>query len=147
MTSVIFEVENATFEFDRNEVRELLNRYISEHKVDEAIQILDFISISSDSPIETPKVYDYFGYIALDLMGEGKGSARCKTCNQTYKPDDLKPTVLGHGESPFSVNLKKKGGIIKSLFGKKQRLPAMFGGKGYQCPQGHELISMVTWMT
>jgi hypothetical protein len=28
----------------------------------------------------------------------------------------------------------------------KERLP-LFGGRGYQCPEGHELIALVTWRT
>ncbi len=147
MTSILFQTENAIFEFDLTEVKESLNQYISEHNVDEAIQILDLISSSSDDPIKIPQEYDYFGYIALDLISKGKGSVTCKTCKKTYQPDQPKSITIGHGKSPFSINLKKKGEIIKRLFGKRQKLPGMFGGKGYKCPQGHELIAMITWRT
>ncbi len=148
MTSVLFQTKNSAFEFDLAEVKKRLNQYISEHNVEEAIQILGLISSSSDDPIKIPEEYDYFGYIALDLISKGKGSVTCKTCNKTYQPDQLKSITVGHGKSPFSINLKQqKGGIIKRLFGKRQKLPGMFGGKGYECPQGHELITMITWRT
>ncbi len=147
MTLVLFQTKNAVFEFDLTEVKERLNRYISEHNVDEAIQILGLISSSFDDPIKIPEEYDYFGFIALDLISEGIGSVKCRTCSKTYQPGQLKSITIGHGKSAFSINLKKKGGIIKRLFGKRQKLPGMFGGKGYRCPQGHELIAMITWRT
>ena len=116
MTLVLFQTKNAVFEFDLTEVKERLNHYISEHNIDEAIQILDLISSSSDDPIKIPEEYDYFGFIALDLISEGIGSVNCKTCNKTYQPGQLKSITIGHGESPLKVNLKQKGGIIKRLF-------------------------------
>jgi len=53
---------------------------------------------------------------------------------------------MGYGKSPFSPNSKEKGGI-KKLLGKKQKLPGMSGGRGYRCPEGHDLISTITWRT
>jgi len=50
------------------------------------------------------------------------------------------------GKSPLSINSIEKGGI-KKVFGKKQKLPGMLGGRGYECPKGHNLISMITWRT
>ena len=85
-------------------------------------------------------------FIILEFLKTGRGSVTCKTCNSTYQANELFPVAIGHGTSPFSVNLKQRGGI-KRLFQKKQRLPGMFGGRGYKCPKGHELISMVTWIT
>jgi hypothetical protein len=52
-----------------------------------------------------------------------------------------------YGESPFKINVKQKKRGIGRLFARKQKLPGMFGGKGYECPEGHELIAMVTWRT
>ena len=85
-------------------------------------------------------------HIALDLIAAGKGSVTCKICGKTYRADELESFTVGHGKSPFELNLKKKGGV-KSLFKGKQKLPAMFGGKGYRCPENHELISLITWQT
>ena len=146
MAKVRYESDDTIFEFDLLEVMEGLNYYATEHKVDEAAQLLDFIAESSDNSINIPEKYDYFGYIALDLLSKGEGLVMCKTCNKTYQIDQLEPTTVGHGKSPLSVNIKKKG-RIKKLFGKKQRLPGMIGGRGYECPEGHSLISMITWRT
>jgi hypothetical protein len=52
---------------------------------------------------------------------------------------------VGHGETPFSPDVIGKGWLRK-VFGKKERLP-LFGGRGYQCPEGDELIALVTWKT
>jgi hypothetical protein len=41
---------------------------------------------------------------------------------------------MGAGEISFSINPEKKGGF--SLF-RKRSSPAMFGAKGYECPEGH----------
>jgi len=74
-----------------------------------------------------------------------KGVVYCKACKRYYQAKELKRVVVGHGESPFSVDVRGRGWLRK-LFGKKQRLP-LFGGRGYQCPEGHELIGLVTWRT
>jgi hypothetical protein len=66
-------------------------------------------------------------------------------CKRYYEEKELKRVVVGHGESPFSVEVKGRG-LWERLFGKRRRLP-LFGGKGYQCPEGHELIGVVTWRT
>jgi hypothetical protein len=86
-----------------------------------------------------------FAYLALDLTVQGKGVVYCRACKRYYEAKDLKRVVVGHGENPFSVDVKRSG-WLKRLFGKKRRLPA-FGGKGYRCPKGHEMIGLVTWKT
>ena len=86
-----------------------------------------------------------FAYLKLDLILQGKGVVYCKTCGRYYEAKELKRVIVGHGESPFSVNVKGRG-WLRRLFGKTQRLP-LFGGKAYQCPEGHEVIGLVTWRT
>lgn len=88
-------------------------------------------------------------FIVLILLDHGKGSVMCKTCNESYRPEQLIPVTIGHGRSPFETIDQPKGGIIKNLFSKKKQFKTrgMFGGRGYECPRGHELISMVTWQT
>jgi hypothetical protein len=115
--------------------------------MDEANDLLDFLTSSSADPVRISKERsEPFGYAALDLIDQTKGSAYCKLCQKTYRADQLKPITVGHGKTPFSVEIKKKGGI-KRLFFKERKMPGMLGGKGYACPQGHELIAMVTWRT
>jgi len=79
-------------------------------------------------------------HILLDLIAAGMGSVTCKICNKPYKPDQLQPITIGAGKSPFNISTVKKRGI-KSLFRKKKQ-PG-----GYKCPEGHELISAITWRT
>ena len=87
-----------------------------------------------------------FPFIILEFLKTGRGTVQCSQCEITYQTSELISFAVGHGESPFSVNLKQRGGI-KRLFKKKQRLPGLFGGRGYKCPKGHELISLILWET
>ncbi len=146
MGTVIFKIENAVFQFDRNDAKERLNNLATEHDVDEATKLSELISIPREKTILIGEEQGYFGYVALDLIGAGKGFITCKVCGKMYKANQLKQIASGHGKSPFSVNTQKKGGI-KNLFRVKQKQPPMFGGKGYECPEGHDLISMITWRT
>lgn len=146
MATVYHETENAILYFDLRDVRQYLGYHTSDYEVDEAATLIDFLSSGVVESIKIPDEYGYFGTIALDLIRGGKGSVYCKTCGKTYQPDQLKSTVAGHGKDPFSINLKEKGGI-KKLFKRKLKLPGMHGGKGYECPEGHELISIITWRT
>jgi len=146
MSKITYQTDEAIFEFDLPPAIEKLEHYATEHNVDEARELINFIAESSEDTIIIPTDYDYFGYIALDLLDQKNGSIKCKSCNKTYQPNQLKPTIVGHGKSPFSINSKEKGGI-KKLFGSKQKPPGMSGGRGYNCPKGHNLISMITWRT
>jgi hypothetical protein len=143
MNTVIFETQNATFYFDLPDVITSLKYYAIEHKVGEAAKLLLTIESSSSESIKISN--EYFGFIVLDLLGKDKGSIFCKACQKTYLPTQLRSLPVGFGKSPFKVNLKEKGGIIKRLFGKKKRMMCMRGGEEYLCPQGHELIGMITW--
>jgi hypothetical protein len=142
MTTVIYETDNAIFSFTSTDVTQSITQ--SSNKTEQLNKLLQQLTSSPSDSITIPKQTTDFAYIALDLIKKGKGSVTCKTCNKTYRPDQLQPTIAGHGTSPF--NLKEKGGI-KKLLAKGQRLPGMFGGHGYRCPKGHELISMITWRT
>ena len=144
MANVRYETDDAVFVFNLLKVVERLDYYATEHKVDEAAQLLDFIAESSEECINIPEKYDYFGYISLDLLSNGEGSVICKTCNKTYQVAQINSTTVVHGKSPLSVNIVEKG-QIKKLFGKKTKPPGMLGGRGYECPEGHTLISMITW--
>ena len=84
-------------------------------------------------------------HAVLDLIAAGRGSVTCKLCNKQYRSDQLQPITIGAGKIPFDFNTGKKRGI-KSLFSKKKQ-PALFGGQGFKCPDGHELISAITWRT
>ena len=144
MRTVVFRTEKSEFQFDREYVKEHLYILATEYEVDEALTLLNRIKISSVDQLTIHEEHDYFGYIVLDLIGAGKGSVTCEVCGRSYKPNQLKSITIGHGKSPFGENIKKKW-RIKGLFKKKHA--SMFGGKGYECPEGHLLISMITWRT
>lgn len=149
MHIVIFETQNATFYFDAPDAITSLKYYAIEHKVSEAAKLLLLIESSSSQSIKMSS--HYFGYIVLDLLGKGRGSIFCKPCQKTYLPTQLQSIPVGFRKSPFLVNLKEEGGIlkriIKKLFGKKKRMIGMRGGEAYDCPKGHKLISMITWIS
>ena len=112
-----------------------------------------------------PEEYDYFDIVALELLDKQKGTAICKVCDKTYKASELKSIKVGHGRTPFEDNEpRQKGRLrlraifsknwirvavdnIKNPFRKRNSNPPMFGGKGYACPNDHELITLVTWRT
>jgi len=145
MRTVSYQGNDAIFKFDIDDVINLLTYYVAEYKSDEAKELIELLSSSSLNLISIPEENEYFEYIILDLIDEGKGSVICKTCNKTYQASDLKVSAVGHGTSPFSIEEKHKGWI--NIFRKKKRNPSMFGGKEYKCPEGHELISKITWRT
>jgi hypothetical protein len=141
MSTVTYETDTAIFTFDLSDVTEAIK---TANQTEQLTKLLHHLTSSPPDAITIPNGYTDFGYIALDLIEKGKGSVTCKTCNKTYRPSQLQPTIAGHGTSPF--NLKEKGGI-KKILKKGQRLPGLFGGHGYRCPKGHELISAITWRT
>ena len=97
MRQVIYETETAIFRFDRPHVIEYLKKRVSEHPIDDVIKLIDFITSTPGETIKIPEKFEYFGYFVLTLIEENKGSIICKTCSETYKPDQLKPTTVGHG--------------------------------------------------
>jgi hypothetical protein len=144
MRQVYFETESAIFRFYHDDVVERLPYYESTLGTTEATTLRDLLS-QSDHSITIPMEQYRFPYFALDLVEQGKGVVYCKACKRYYEAKELKRVVVGHGKSPFSVDFKGKG-WLRILFRKKKRLP-LYGGKGYQCPEGHELIGLVTWRT
>ena len=124
MSTVFYQTENAVFEFCQKDIEDHIKLLTKEHDIEEPSKLS----------------------VLLDLIAAGKGSVTCKVCGKKYPATELKPVTVGHGKTPFDVNLKQKGGA-RSLFKRKQKLPALFGGKGYQCPEGHELVALITWRT
>jgi hypothetical protein len=144
MKEVYFETENSILRFSYDDVVDRLPCYLSSLPTIESTTLRDLLS-RSDHSITVPREHHRFAYFALDLIEKGKGVVYCKACKRYYIARELKRVVAGHGESPFLVNVKGRG-LWRRLLRKKQRLP-LFGGKGYQCPEGHELIEVVTWRT
>ena len=146
MKAVIFETVNVVFQFCQPEVKKQIVLKKSAYDTDEVNKLLNLISADSEESIVIPNEPTYFEFIALDLINAGIGSALCKTCNKTYLARQLKPIKVGCGQGPFDIKREKKG-VIKRLCTKKRKPPTMWGGKGYDCPAGHSLLSVITWKT
>ena len=144
MSTVIFQTENAVFKFALKVVKKHLIVPELEYNHDEVFKLLDFICTDSDETILNPDDHDYFGFVVLDLISDGMGETTCRICEKNFDAGQLRKITVGHGRSPFDLKQNRKGGI--RLFGKRKN-PSMFGGKGYECPAGHTLISMITWRT
>jgi hypothetical protein len=115
MNSIHFDTKNAQFQFNRKDVEARLEILKAEYAFDEAETILKRISIPKYESKLIQMEHEYFGYLVLELIGVGKGSITCKSCNKTYKTTQLRSIAVGHGYSPFDVNPEAKKGI-KSLF-------------------------------
>jgi hypothetical protein len=143
--TVVYETEKAVFRFTVEDVRDHLNRTETEYDAKEVTALKDVLSSDALDSITMPKDLRLFPHIALNLIRDSRGAVYCRTCGKSYESGQLKPVAVGHGETPLSVDVKGKGWLGR-LFLKRQRLP-LFGGRGYKCPDGHELLSLVTWRT
>jgi hypothetical protein len=147
MAKIRYKTKGGIFEFDHEDVLEKLTHYAKEEHIEEAIELIDIISPPTNDKINIPEDFRFIVYVIFDLLMNEKGSVKCKLCDKTYIPHDLKSTSLGHGKSPFEINIPLKEKEALNVFHKDQKLPGMFGGKGYTCPDNHELITMITWRT
>jgi len=146
MKNIIFNAVNAVFNFDQKEVMEFLICNRSDYDLDEANKLLSLISSGNQNTIIIPDEPLFFDYVAIDLIGAGKGSVFCKACNKTYLAGHLIPIIVGSGESPLDIQREKKR-VFSRLFSKKCKPPTMYGGRGYECPEGHNLLTVITWKT
>ena len=143
MNIIIFKTQDALFKFNQKTVKERIIKN-NNYDITETDKLLKLISAGHINTLMIPKEPSYFDHIAIDLIATGHGSVLCKTCNKTYPVKQLKSIITGAGKNPLNIHRKKKG-IIKRMFSKKRRTPTMSGGKGYLCPEGHNLISVITW--
>ena len=146
MSTVIFETEEAIFQFNRHAVMECLNHRKTLYEIKELDLLLYVIRSQPETATLSIEEHRYFGFIALDLINDGEGSALCKTCNKQYRSNQLNAFTVGPDETTFKVNTGKKGGF-KSLFRKKPKPIGLSEWKGVKCPEGHELIFMISWIT
>ncbi len=143
MKTVIYKTNNGLFVFEFQDVIDRL-QFHSYQNVRKATEIWKTISSCSSPVIEVES--DYFSYIALDLIKARKCRVYCKECGEVYASKQLISRPVGFGRSPFEVNFREKGGIIRRLFGRRKHISGM-GGDAYDCPRGHELISRITWIS
>jgi hypothetical protein len=146
MSTVIFKIKNAVFEFDSKEVKEIIVRETGLYDHDEMSKLLNQISDNRTGTIIIPEEPVYFDEIAMNLIDAGNGSVHCRICDKTYSAIQLKPIMVGFDGNPLDIEREQKR-IIKRLFDKKRKPPTIQSGKGYECPAGHHLISVVTWKT
>jgi hypothetical protein len=165
MENVSYKTDNAIFEFLKSDVLDRLKEHKTKFNSLEADMIAKYLSCINGHPNNVPEEYYYFSIIALELIDKGLGSVICKKCDQAYKSDELKSIKVGHGRTPFEENehTEKDRLRFRAIFGqkwfriaidniknpfrKRNSNPPRFGGKGYACPNDHELITLVTWRT
>jgi len=147
MSTVIFEIEKAIFHLNLRDVFASLQDYSSCGRVKDAADLVNILEASSSEPKSIPSEKGFFGYILLDLFSKNKGSVFCKVCQKTYPAKEVLFHRIGFGDNPLAVNQFRKGGILGRIFGRKIKRVRMMGGKGFRCPEGHELSSMITWIS
>ena len=144
MSTVTFKAEKAIFYFDLQDVSTILEQDSTLRQDKEAVELAMSLDIPVGEAINISKEKQFFKYIAFDLLKKGKGSALCKKCQETYQANEIESYPIGFGESPARVKIKRKGRFLKRLFSKKIKRSGMLEGKGFGCPAGHELISMIS---
>jgi hypothetical protein len=142
MRKISYESEEGIFNFHQEDVIETLQSF----DTDETRELIDFLESQPGDKVIIPRDNRLFPYAVLKLLDRGKGNVFCKACRKQYEPGNLQPFTLAAGESPFKVGVQRREGLLKRILGKPKRLP-LFGGKGYRCPEGHDLIGVVTWRT
>jgi hypothetical protein len=145
MSTVIFETKKAIFHFDLQDISASLQDHSSCDQ--DATDLVSILESSSSETRRIPGEKGFFGYIVVDLLGKDKGFVFCKDCQKTYLAEELQSIPTGFGESPLTVKLFRKGGILRKIFGRKTKRVGMMGGKRFECPKGHELIAMITWIS
>jgi hypothetical protein len=146
MKAVIFKTPNAVFEFDQKEVNDQIVLKKSAYDTDEVNKLLNLISPGNQETIVIPAEPVFFDSIAVDLIGAGNGLAICKICNKTYLAGQFKSIKVGSGGSPLDIQREKKS-VFSRLCSKRCKPPTMHGGRGYECPEGHNLLTVITWKT
>ena len=95
MNTVIFKTEDAIFQFDRKSVIECLKYRKTLYEIQELDLLLDVIPSQPDQTILSSAKHQYFGFIALELLSAGKGSAFCKNCGKRYCSNQLEGYTVG----------------------------------------------------
>lgn len=139
MDHVFHENETAVFKFNRKTLIDHLLKGENTYDAKEAGRILHHITKNDGDFKVIPSSDHYFGFIILDLLDKGEGSVLCIRCDRVYSSRDLRPINVGWGRNPFAPDTKWKGG--------KRKQSGKTGGRGFKCPQGHEVISKITWIT
>jgi hypothetical protein len=143
MKTIRFETPDAVFQFTYEEVVTALKSHASG---DEATELTDFLAVQQGNLIRIPQEKKSFQFAVLDLLASNKGTVFCKACGRKYQASELVSFPVGAGENPLKVKVGYGQSLLKRVFGRQKWMP-LFGGKGCKCPEGHELIGLVTWRT
>ena len=146
METVTYRTDYALFSFEIQDVIGPLTELCRDYQNQDAQNLLENLAAAPGDNLQVPPDNPVFRHVAIQLLDSGKGQATCRLCHKTYPADQLTKFPIGAGDSPFNVRLKPEG-VLKRLFQRKRRMPGMFGGKGFRCPAGHELIAVTTWIT
>lgn len=147
MPKIVFETDQAIFRFDARLVIYHLQHLCRAYDQTELQRFIDELSTDKAPEIKVQSSQSWFFPMAIDLLQQGKGQVLCKPCVRAYEPGSLSLFPIGFGKSPFDVTGVPHVSFFKRLFRRKRRIPGMFGGKGFRCPAGHDLISVTTWIT
>jgi hypothetical protein len=147
MPQIVLDTDQAEFRFDAQLVIDHLQHLSRNHNRPDLQRCIDEISTNKAPEIKVESSPSWFFPMAIDLLQQGKGQVFCKPCGRAYEPGSLSLFPIGFGKSPFDVTGVPHVSFFKRLFRRKRRMPGMFGGKGFRCPAGHDLIAVTTWIT
>ena len=140
MAEIIYETQSAVFRFDDADTISMIEYYIQEYHIEEAIELLTVISPSVGEIINISTEFGYFAYIALEMVRDELGSVNCKQCSRDYHCHELLPVTCVKGKT-FLVRKTKKQARLKKLSGKRE-LMRLTPGDGFACPAEHLLLAL-----
>jgi hypothetical protein len=143
MRAARFGTTDAVFQFALEDFVMGLKSRVAWH---ESNELIEFQIAHSQDVVEISQEKKSLLFVALDLLASDEGSLFCKVCGKEHQASELVSFPVGAGENPLTAKVGYWEIVLKRIFGRPGRMP-LFGGKGYQWPEGHELISLVTWRT
>jgi hypothetical protein len=151
MVKVKHENEDTIMEFTYSDVIGTLSKRIDEYHVNEDSILFERIREQSKNGTKDIELEggSRFCYLICDLIDNHKGEVYCKTCDRTYKPEQ----IVKESNSPFDrkVSNKTYKGLkkfFKKEYGIKGRVHISgSGGNTYLCPNGHTLLYVRTWIS
>ena len=154
MTNIRYKNEEAVMKFEYDDVISQLKLKVAEYNVEDDAKLLKWLNKQSKRKEvieigDNQEITSRFCYLICNLIDSKKGGIFCKICKEMYKPDQISK----ESTSPFDRGISSK--TIRKLrkFHKKEfgsngpiNIPGS-GGKTYECPKEHILISVITWIT
>jgi len=147
--TVIYETSTSIFRLNQSDVINRLKVHSKEYNVSQATELLSLITTSSEDPVMIPEKNNYFRYICLYLVDQGKGNLICKICRKRYPLNEIRiiRSVTGIEENLLPIFGKRRCGWvnwqkwIERIFTEQQPINN-FGRIGIQCEKGHSVLLM-----